>query len=103
MPGPLAFGVGGATPEVDGELAVDPDGDGGADFVALTEVGFEGVADALEGGGAGAVDGGTCRCVLTSLLTTMGVAGPEHRAYFGSLLRLTVEAESRLRLSCDSA
>ena len=31
----------------------------GADFVTLTEVGFEGVADAVEGGGAGAVDGGT--------------------------------------------
>ena len=58
-PRPLAFGVGGATPEVDDELAVDPDGDGGADFVTLTEVGFEGVADTVEGGGADAVDGGS--------------------------------------------
>ncbi len=53
------LGVGGATPEVDDELAVDPNGDGRADFVTLTEVGFEGVADTVEGGGAGAVDGGT--------------------------------------------
>ena len=59
LPGSLAFGVGGATPEVDDELAVDPDGDGGADFVTLTEVGFEGVADTVESGGAGAVDGCT--------------------------------------------
>ena len=59
LPGSLAVGVGGATPEVDDELAVDPDGDGRADFVTLTEVGFEGVADTVEGGGAGAVDGGT--------------------------------------------
>ena len=48
LPGSLAVGVGGAAPEVDGELAVDPDGDGGADLVAFVEVGFEGVADALE-------------------------------------------------------
>ena len=56
-PWSLAGGVGGATPEVDDEFAVDPDGDGGADLVAIAEVDFEGVADALEAGGAGAVDG----------------------------------------------
>ena len=46
-----------ATPEVDGQFAVDPDGDGGTDLVALAEVAFEGVADALEARGAGTVDG----------------------------------------------
>ena len=57
MPGSFVGGVGGAAPEVDGEFAVDPDGDGGADFVAFAEVCFEGIADVLETGGAGAIDG----------------------------------------------
>ncbi len=56
MPGPCAGGVGVAAPEVDGQVAVDPDGDRGADLVTFAEVGFEGVADALEAGRAGAVD-----------------------------------------------
>src|SRR6476620_9265170 len=40
--------VSAATPEVDGELAIDPDGHGGADFVALVEVRLESVADTIE-------------------------------------------------------
>ena len=57
MPGSLGLGVGRAAPEVDGEFAVDPDGDGGPDLVAFAEVCFEGIADALETGRAGAIDG----------------------------------------------
>ncbi len=57
LPGSLAGGVGRAAPEVDGQVAVHPDGDGGADLVAFEEVLFEGVADALEARGAGTVDG----------------------------------------------
>ncbi len=47
-PGPQGGGVGEATPEIDDEVAFDPDRDGGADVVAVGEVGLEGVADALE-------------------------------------------------------
>ena len=49
--------VGRAAPEVDGQFAVNPDGDRGTDVVTLEEVVFKGVADALEAGSAGAVDG----------------------------------------------
>ena len=47
-----------ATPQVDDELAFHPDRHGGTDLAAVGEVGLEGVADPLESGLAGTVDGG---------------------------------------------
>jgi hypothetical protein len=57
LPGPQAGGVGRAAPEVDGQFAVHPDGDRGADLVAFEEVVFEGIADLPEAGGARTADG----------------------------------------------
>ena len=57
-----AGSVGVSAPEVDGEFAVDRDGDGGADFIAGGEVGQEGFADGLEASVAGSVDVGGHGC-----------------------------------------
>jgi hypothetical protein len=51
-----ARGVGGPTPEVDDEVALDPDGDGGTDLVVLCEVTLERGTYLLETGKARPLD-----------------------------------------------
>ena len=105
LPGSFAGGVGGAAPEVDSQIAVNPNRDRGTDLVAFDEVVFEGVADPLKAGAQEPLTV-TRGWSFTGLPTTTPLLGMKGRSYCGAPMRNAVSGRESiavaLRLGCGS-
>jgi len=101
-PSSFAHCVGVAAPEVDGEFAVDPDGDAAPDLVAIAEVGFEKASrDAARSQEAEPLTV-TREWSITSLLRRgQGCLSADRMAQ--PVKAVQSEGKSRLRFDCDSA